>query len=108
MKFARYGGDEFFGLALGHGDAALCGIAANVCANIRDSRTEHVGNPDCGRLTLSVGVVNIDMTDSGSSIIDVINNSDKALYHAKSSGKNAVYEYKCTNGTDPTYKKIEF
>lgn len=108
VRFARYGGDEFFGLALGKDGAELDAIAARICQRIRGTGAEHAGNPNSKRLTLSVGIVNIDMTDSNNTMIDVINCSDKALYHAKAAGKNAIYAFGRKDNSDPEYRKVDF
>ena len=42
-------------------------------------------------MTLSIGVVNMKITDKTDTILDIANNADKALYYAKGAGKNAIY-----------------
>ena len=108
VRFARYGGDEFFGLVLGAKDGEIAAIAARICAKLREDHTEHINNPCGSRVTVSVGVVNIDMTDSGNTIIDVINCADKALYHAKSAGKDAVFVFDGSGKGDPVYRKLDY
>lgn len=48
-------------------------------------------NPNGQRVTLSVGLVNVPVSSSGDTIIEIANLADKALYHAKDQGRNAIY-----------------
>lgn len=69
-------------------------------------------NPNGQRVTLSVGVVNVQVSCSGETIIEIVKLADQALYHAKERGKNAIYllEQKDNNkkGKDVTYRNISF
>ena len=50
-----------------------------------------------------------DLKDMG--ILDIANNADKALYYAKSSGKNAIYQQAFNtdaNGNKVSYNRIDF
>ena len=112
-RFARYGGDEFFGLALGMSDEELCDMARRICRSVRDAGIPNEKNPNGGILTLSVGVVNVSVTERTDSILVIANYADKALYHAKNTGKNAIYklEYHSSEGSNEgnaTYEPIGF
>ena len=104
VRFARYGGDEFFGLTRGLSDEAVLEIARRICRRIREADLPNEKNPQGGRITLSVGVANAAITDRTDTIIEIANFADKALYHAKNTGKNAIWllDY------DESDKKAEF
>lgn len=112
VRFARYGGDEFFAVVLGHSDQEVRRIAAGICAQLREADVRHEKNPCGHRATLSVGVVNIDMSDGGNTILDVVNYADKALYYAKNTGRNAIYAFDVEHYDESdrrdTYINVEF
>ncbi|MCR4740161.1 MAG: GGDEF domain-containing protein [Lachnospiraceae bacterium] len=90
VRFSRYGGDEFFGITCGLTDEKVCNIARRIAKTIRDADLPHVNNPNGGRITLSIGVVNMTVNDRTNTILDIANNADKALYYAKKAGKNVI------------------
>ncbi len=90
IRFARYGGDEFFGITLGMQDDEVASVAARICERIRKANIENVKNPH-GIVTLSAGVVNVKIDENTDTIIEIANYADKAVYYAKRAGKNAVY-----------------
>ena len=92
VRFSRYGGDEFFGITRGLTDEKVCAIARRIAGTIRDADIPHVKNPNGGRVTLSIGVVNVAITDWMNTILDIASCADKALYYAKSAGKNVIYQ----------------
>ena len=92
VRFARYGGDEFFGITLGLTDGEVCEVARRICRTIRSADIPHVNNPSGGRITLSVGVVNLSVTGGTDTILEIVNYADKAVYYAKNAGKNAIYQ----------------
>lgn len=92
VRFARYGGDEFFGITRGLTDDEVCGVARRICQTIRSADIPHVNNPAGGRITLSVGVVNMDVSDRIDTILEIANYADKAVYYAKNAGRNAIYQ----------------
>ena len=91
IRFARYGGDEFFGITRGLTDAEVTDVACRICRSIREADLPHEKNPNGGRITLSAGVVNVAITEHTDTIIEIANYADKAVYYAKNAGKNAVY-----------------
>ena len=107
VKFFRYGGDEFFGIALDYSDQELDRLALRVYDKIRSSGTEHIKNPNGQRLTVSVGVANIDIKNNESTILDVIKYSDNALYHAKEYGKDVVFASYTSGDTGFEFRKLE-
>lgn len=110
VRFARYGGDEFLGITRGLDDEGVSEIARRICRSIRKKDFPNEKNPCGGRLTVSVGAANVSITDRTDTIIEVVNYADKAVYHAKNSGKNAIYMLKhSSDGGDSTgYVKIDF
>lgn len=90
VKFFRYGGDEFFGIVHGQKDEKLKALACGISERVRDSGIAHAKNPNGQRLTVSIGVINVDMNESDYTILDLINRADKALYQAKDSGRDRV------------------
>ena len=80
---ARFGGDEFLVL--------LPNSDFDVGANIAYNLIETISQPYqhlTGKLSASIGISVF--PDSGNSISEMINSSDKALYKAKSAGKGCV------------------
>ena len=92
IRFARYGGDEFFGITTGLTDEEVCDVARRICRTVYSAGIKNEKNPNGGRLTLSVGVVNVTVTDKTDTVLEIANYADKAVYFAKSSGRNAIYE----------------
>ena len=107
VRFARYGGDEFFGITRGLADKDVTEIAKRICAKIREANIPNEKNPHGGILTLSAGVVNVPITGHTDTIIEIANYADKALYRAKNSGKNAIFLLDRGAG-EAEYEKIGF
>ena len=82
---ARFGGEEFLLVLPGAGEE----IARRVCERLA-SRTRKLwvpGTDDEFRLTVSVGVASYQPTDS---VDDILNRADRALYSAKTQGRDRV------------------
>lgn len=107
VRFFRYGGDEYFGIVLGSSDEELRKLALRISHKIRASGYEHLKNPNGQRLTVSVGIVNVDMKKADYTILDIIKFSDEALYHAKDRGKDDVFEYRALQDGEHEFKRIE-
>ena len=111
VRFARYGGDEFFGITHGLKDGAVVDIARRICEKIRSANIPNVKNPNGHIITLSVGLMNSGVTKTTNTIIDIVNCADKALYHAKESGRNAIvlfdFEHRDAEGRISPYISIE-
>ena len=87
-KAARFGGEEFLVLLP---DASLT-TAMNIAENIRKAQERgHLvttsANEAIGKVTISIGVTNY---LSGESLEKFIDRADKALYQAKTKGRNRV------------------
>ena len=107
IRFARYGGDEFFGITHGLQDNQVLDIAKRICSNINSRAIPNEHSP-YKVLTLSVGVINVSVKDNTKTIIDMVKYADKAMYHAKNDGKNAIYRLDYGVDNDFLFKKIEY
>lgn len=76
---ARWGGDEFIGL--------IPTIGADTALERLRWRLEKNGDMPCGKLTISIGLVQI---KEGYSVNQMTELADKALYKSKSEGKNRL------------------
>jgi diguanylate cyclase (GGDEF)-like protein len=85
-RLYRFGGEEF--VILMNCDGA--GNAASSLERLR-RKTEAYVFPQVGRLTVSIGFTSISPSDSPSSALE---RADRAVYHAKDSGRNQV----CSHG----------
>jgi diguanylate cyclase (GGDEF)-like protein len=86
---ARYGGDELVLLLPDcDGDDALA-IAEETLERIRALQLPHQGNPT-GIVTVSAGVAVLDAVSEGDVAESLIGRADKALYLAKSTGRDRV------------------
>ena len=107
IRFARYGGDELFGITRGLSDEEVLQIAKRICERIRKADIPNVGNPNGKRVTLSVGVANVPITGHVDTIIEIANYADKALYYAKNTGKNRIcvidHDRKDENGNEALF-----
>ena len=93
---ARWGGEEFV--------VAVCGMTADelneMCVKIMESTAalsiEHITSRICSKLTVSIGACSMFIKTQGE-FTKCIECSDKALYYAKSSGRN---KFKCFDFTN--------
>jgi diguanylate cyclase (GGDEF)-like protein len=83
---ARYGGDEFTILLADTGAAAGLQIAERIRRTVADTRFEGGGEPI--RLTISIGVAAHPL--HGRDRTELLDAADKAMYRAKSRGRNCV------------------
>lgn len=112
IRFARYGGDEFLGLTYGLEDDAVIDIARRICNRVRSANIPNINNPNGRRVTISVGIVNVAVTEKTDTIIQIANYADKAVYYSKKAGKNCIHflDYGRTNpeGEDDPFVRIDF
>lgn len=84
---ARYGGEEFVCL-LPYADIHEAMNFGNyACKSVLDLNIPHLKSPKNQKVTLSVGVSSV-LPSQKTSIYDLINSADSALYKAKKSGRN--------------------
>ena len=106
VKFFRYGGDEFFGIVLGKTDEYLKKLALRISDKVHRSGYAHIKNPNGQRLTVSVGVVNVDVKLSGVTILEVVQYADRALYHAKDAGRDTLCAVRVLPDGELTFSRI--
>ena len=92
MNFIRYGGDEFFGIGYGISKEELCQKAKDIMKKVRECNMKHDASKICDRVSVSIGVLNIVLEDD-SNILDIVNFSDRALYHSKECGRNCIHMF---------------
>ncbi len=83
---SRIGGDEFSALLV---DTVLSD-ARRVAERIREAVRDQVRSPGMKRLTLSIGLVEVDGTSTGDALLT---QADAAMYKAKDSGGDRVLVY---------------
>jgi diguanylate cyclase (GGDEF)-like protein len=84
----RYGGDEFFVGMPGCEHEQAIAIADKLRLAIKERCDAALGDVKRLHVTVSIGVATLN--DSHSALADLIEHADKALYEAKSSGRNRV------------------
>ncbi|GLO61340.1 hypothetical protein MACH09_18480 [Vibrio sp. MACH09] len=89
--FARYGGEEFVVVL----PDTNIKDAAKIAERIRQrfSELSPAQSIKAGEVTCSIGIASVDALADNISIIDLLERSDIALYHAKSHGRNTVSTY---------------
>lgn len=87
---ARYGGEEFAVILPETNNTGACMIAEEIRKNIEALNIPHEHSEVAPYVTLSLGVVTI-MPNEGISINKFIDETDKALYKAKSNGRNQLF-----------------
>ncbi|MBA3582866.1 MAG: diguanylate cyclase [Gammaproteobacteria bacterium] len=87
---ARFGGEEFIVLLPTTDISGANALAERIHSTIKEINIEHDGNPDTARITVSIGVATIMPRTTDSPDI-FINKLDKALYVAKSQGRNRTF-----------------
>lgn len=86
---ARYGGEEFIGIAYGMSQSDTQVLGESIRAALEASRIKHVGSPEAGIVTVSIGVAWVQPTPHGD-FTQLIELADRAMYRAKSLGRNRV------------------
>ena len=84
---ARYGGEEFAVIMPNTNPEFALKAASRITENVRNLQIIHKNSLVSDYLTLSCGVATI-VPDSTTSISELINSADKALYEAKQQGRN--------------------
>ena len=82
IKIGRWGGDEFVAVCYDINATELMTIAENMRIKISEAKLDTVGN-----ITCSIGITEINKNDK---LEDAFERVDKAMYSAKSSGRNCV------------------
>jgi diguanylate cyclase (GGDEF)-like protein len=85
---ARYGGEEFAIVLLDVGKQAAKEVAERICAQVAEFPFEFGSTQPSGKLTISLGVASF--PDDGAEPALVLSAADRALFTAKSAGRNTV------------------
>ena len=83
----RYGGEEFIVLLPNTDQEGTEHVAETLRKTVADLEIEHIGSPDHGIVTVSIGGCSIKYT-TGSNVANIIARADEALYEAKNHGRN--------------------
>ncbi len=89
----RYGGEEFLIVLPDTTGKGAFSVIERIRKGVEDLKIEHKGSP-FGIVTISAGIASTDTLNSVSSYEDLIKAADKALYKAKSMGRNKVQLYR--------------
>lgn len=84
---ARYGGEELAVLLSHQNDMAVRAIAETIRSSVASLSIPHVGNAPFGHVTISIGHATV-VPATSTSQNDLITDADRALYQAKSGGRN--------------------
>ena len=84
---ARYGGEEFAMLLPDTSSVSALLVGGNVLQGIRALQLPHTGSPTSANLTISLGVCS-GVPAPGKTPADLMKVADRALYEAKSKGRN--------------------
>lgn len=86
---ARYGGEEFAVIMPNTNPEVALKVANRITANVKSLHIVHESSLISDRVTLSCGVASI-IPDSTSSMSELINRADQALYEAKGQGRDRI------------------
>jgi two-component system chemotaxis family response regulator WspR len=86
---ARFGGEEFAVILPGTTSAGVRHLAEHMRQAVDDLKIPHAASSTGGHLTLSVGGVSR-VPNHEESLLELMGRADKALYEAKTQGKNRV------------------
>lgn len=86
---ARYGGEEFVVLLPDTDKEGAFSIAIRLRNAVRSLQLPHAGNAT-GFTTVSIGLSTLFHSDKVTTLAELISSADKALYRAKSEGRNFV------------------
>jgi diguanylate cyclase (GGDEF)-like protein len=89
---ARYGGEEFAIILTGADKAGACSLAERIRVKVEHAEFYQEEIQPDGKLTISIGTATF--PDDAVTEDDLIFKADRALYHAKNTGRNKVVEAK--------------
>ena len=86
-SFGRWGGEEFMVLVYGSGQTDLLVLGEKILQRVADCRVTY--KEHLLRMTVSIGIA----TWHGGSFDQTVSMADKAMYHAKETGRNRLVVY---------------
>jgi diguanylate cyclase (GGDEF)-like protein len=86
---SRYGGEELAVLLPSTGLISACMLAENTRKNVEELQISYTGVPENGNVTISIGVAAA-TPEPGANPQQILNDADKALYQAKTKGRNKI------------------
>jgi diguanylate cyclase (GGDEF)-like protein len=102
---SRYGGEEF-SILLPQTSLEEAGVIADrIRRKIMTTKFPHGASQPTGMVTASIGLSSF--SPALNSAEAIVRAADRALYHAKSHGKNRAYAYQGIHGTGPTGPSAE-
>lgn len=97
---ARYGGEEFVAMLPDTGLEGAIEVARQIQETIRELQIPHAGSPVAPYVTLSMGVATlVPHKDIAPDLL--ISHADKALYQAKTDGRNCFCRYETATNETP-------
>ncbi|WP_142302841.1 sensor domain-containing diguanylate cyclase [Bacillus sp. FJAT-45350] len=88
---ARYGGEEFVVVLPNSNEVSSMQVAARIREEVEANPLSI--NDKSINCTVSLGVAEAKPTDGAITLLELIGNSDKSLYHAKASGRNQIQQF---------------
>ena len=86
---ARYGGEEFAVILPNTNEEQASKIAEKIRAHVHDLGLSHKTSEISDHVSVSLGLASV-IPDSGTTMSDLIEDADRALYRAKRDGRNRV------------------
>jgi diguanylate cyclase (GGDEF)-like protein len=97
---ARYGGEEFVVILPGTDEMGAHSVAESMRSAVDKLVIPHAGSPLTDHVTISIGAASHIPQRQGN-YQDLINSADRALYRAKSAGRNQIFVEPSSNGETP-------
>ena len=85
----RWGGEEFIYAAFNSSREAISAKAQEIAEKVAALNIKHDVSPICNRITVSIGAATINLSGKNE-INKAVKLADKALYLAKSGGRNCI------------------